>query len=63
MKIELNKKFGGITEKESVVPRKGGVRTGSIQTTRVFIDINGNEINPRTKQIIKRNVEEKLVLN
>lgn len=27
--------------------------------TRVFINSNGDQIDPRTKQILKRNVEEK----
>jgi hypothetical protein len=61
MKIQLNKKFGGITEKSSTV-RRGGVTVGNIKTERVFLNANGDEIDPRTKQIIKRNVEEKLII-
>lgn len=61
MKINLPKTLQ-VGEKLTTVPRRGGIVTGNIRTERVFIDINGNEINPRTKQIIKRNVEEKLIL-
>jgi hypothetical protein len=62
MKIQLNKKFGGITEKSSTVPRRGGVSVGNIKTERVFLNANGDEINPRTKEIIKKNEVEKLIM-
>lgn len=48
----------------NITPTKGGgVRVGNVKTTREMLDMNGNVIDPRTKQIIKRNVEEKLIIN
>ncbi len=61
MQINLNKNFG-VSEKLTTVGSKGGVVTGNIRTTKEMIDMNGNVIDPRTKQIIKKNVEEKLIM-
>jgi hypothetical protein len=64
MKIELNKKFSrGVSSEATTISNKRGVVIGRVTKTREMLDINGNVIDPRTKQIIKRNVEEKLVLN
>ncbi len=56
-------KFGGISEKSSTVPSRGGVVVGRINKVREMLDSNGNVIDPKTKQIIKKNVEEKLIIN
>jgi hypothetical protein len=58
MKINLNKPPKNGEQTTTIPTRKGGVVIGKIKTERVFIDRDGNEINPVTKQIIKRNNEQ-----
>lgn len=57
MKVNIIKK-GLVTEKSSVINRGSTVISPNIKTERVFLDKDGNEIDPRTKQIIKRNNEQ-----
>jgi hypothetical protein len=40
---------------------RGGVVIGQLKRESEFLDANGNTINPRTKQIIKRREQEEIV--
>lgn len=61
MKININ--LNSQQESNPVqTQKKNGVVMGRITRVREMLDINGNVIDPKTKQIIKRNVEEKLIL-
>ncbi len=62
MKIELNNKFRGISDRESTVTPRGGVRVGNVTKTREMLNINGDVIDPRTKRILVKNENEKLIL-
>lgn len=54
MKINLNnKKF--VAEQSTEIKKSGGVVIGNVKTERVFLDIDGNEVVPFTKRIIKKN--------
>lgn len=51
MKVNIQ---NGIKEQQKVVSQSKTFVAQNVKRTSVFLDRNGNEIDPRTKQIIKR---------